>query len=404
MLAGAEAVVGIGLVLVVLGGSPAWAALRIAVVVLLVGLLAGIVRSESGRAAGWAAILSGGIAVAVGAAIAVPWTAAGVVAARSVGAWLTLVAGLVLLVGGLVLLWRSLAGWRRLVPALAVLVLAYPVLYPVVIAVVATNVPRHEIGDRTPADLDLAYRSVTFPASDGVELSGWYVPSRNGAAVAVLHGASSTRSAVLAQAAVLAEGGYGVLLYDARGGGRSGGRGMNLGWYGDRDVAGAVAFLAARPDVDPARIGALGESMGAEQAIGALPRVPGLQAVVAEGATGRVAGDRTWLSDRYGVRGSVQEVLERETTALTSVLTEVDPPATLRSALARSGRRPVLLIAAGEVEEEQAAARFLRAAAPGSVQVWVVPGSGHTGGLATAPTAWRDRVLRFFDAALAPSG
>ena len=47
------------------------------------------------------------------------------------------------------------------------------------------------------------------------------------------------RSAVLDQAAVLARHGYGVLLYDARGMGRSGGRAMNFGWYGDRDLAAA---------------------------------------------------------------------------------------------------------------------------------------------------------------------
>ena len=50
------------------------------------------------------------------------------------------------------------------------------------------------LGGRTPADLELAYRDVTFPSSDGVDLAGWYVPARNGAAVALLHGAASTRS------------------------------------------------------------------------------------------------------------------------------------------------------------------------------------------------------------------
>ena len=45
-------------------------------------------------------------------------------------------------------------------------------------AVAATNVPRPAVGPRTPADSGLAYRDVTFPATDGVVLSGWYVPSR----------------------------------------------------------------------------------------------------------------------------------------------------------------------------------------------------------------------------------
>ena len=59
-------------------------------------------------------------------------------------------------------------------------------------------------------------------------LAGWYAPSRNGAAVVLLHGAGSTRSNVLDEAVVLAEHGYGVLMLDARGHGESAGRGHGL--------------------------------------------------------------------------------------------------------------------------------------------------------------------------------
>jgi dienelactone hydrolase len=103
-----------------------------------------------------------------------------------------------------------------------------------------------------------------------VELSGWYVQSSNRAAVVLLHGASSTRSNVLAQAEVLARRGNGVLLFDARGHGRSGGRAMEFGWNGELDTSAAVDYLAGRPDVDPTRVGAVGMSMGGEQVIGAM--------------------------------------------------------------------------------------------------------------------------------------
>ena len=59
---------------------------------------------------------------------------------------------------------------------------------------------------------------------------------------------------------------------------------------------------------------------------------------------------------------------------------------------------------AGEVPDEPAVAERLRAAAPERVEVRVVPGAGHTGGLATAPEEWRARVLAFLDAALNPGG
>ena len=71
------------------------------------------------------------------------------------------------------------------------------------------------VGTTTPGDRGLSYRDVELHTTDGVTLSGWYIPSANHAAVALLHGAGSTRSSVLDHAVVLARHGYGVLLFDA---------------------------------------------------------------------------------------------------------------------------------------------------------------------------------------------
>ena len=63
---------------------------------------------------------------------------------------------------------------------------------------------------------------------------------------------------------MLARHGYGVLLYDARGRGRSEGRQNAWGWGWKHDVEGAIAFLKARPEVDLRGSGALGLSSGAD--------------------------------------------------------------------------------------------------------------------------------------------
>jgi len=218
--------------------------------------------------------------------------------------------------------------------------------------------------------------------------------------VVVLHGAGSTRAGGLDQAAVLVRHGYGVLLPDARGHGRSEGRAMDFGWYGDQDIGGAVAFLAERPDVDPARIGLLGLSMGGEEAIGALAGVDGIAGVVAEGATGRTAADRDWLSDEHGWRGAVTEVVpDALTYAFTDLLTSASPPVALRDAVARAAR-PVLLVAAGAVSEEPPAARFIASGAPDLVEVWVVARATHTDALDVHPARWEARVVGFFDRTL----
>ena len=89
-------------------------------------------------------------------------------------------------------------------------------------------------------------------------------------------------------------GGYGVLLLDARGHGDSGGRAMDLGWFGDLDVTAAVDHLAARDDVDPDRIGAVGMSMGGEEAGGAVEVV-----VTSDGDLHAVAADED-MADATG--------------------------------------------------------------------------------------------------------
>ncbi len=291
--------------------------------------------------------------------------------------------------------------WFVVVPAL--LVAAYLSLWTLGQAVAATYAPRPQLGAATPASVGLAYRDVDLRSRDGVSLSGWYVPSRNGAALALMHGAGSTRSSMLPHAAVLAERGYGVLLLDARGHGQSSGRGMDFGWYGEADAAGAVTFLSRQPDVDPDRIGLVGLSMGGEQAIGAAGADPRVAAVVAEGATARVAADKGYLS-AYGLRGEVQQWLDGLTFAATDLLTDAPQPDSLRHSVDVATRRPdpmsFLLIAAGDVETESLAADFIRADHDDLVTTWTVPDAGHTQGLEQAPAEWEQRVVRFLDATL----
>jgi uncharacterized protein len=318
------------------------------------------------------------------------------------------VVGLALLVVGLVLLgyaggvaWHGLRRrWRLvLVPAGLVVLM---VVSSIALGVMASVVPPTVLGSGTPADHGLHYRDVELETSDGVRISGWYVPSENRAALVLRHGAGSTRTATLDQAAVLGRHGYGLLLVDARGHGESGGRGMDLGWYGDQDVAAALGFLAARPDVDADRIGLFGLSMGGEEAIGAAA-APGVQvrAVVAEGATARTAVDKDqWLPG--GVQGTVQRGLDRLTFGVADLLTQTSPPTALHEAVASTADTEFLLVTAGEEPDEALAAEVLAGAEPSRVEVLEVAGASHTRGLDTAPGQWRREVLAFLDARLQP--
>ncbi|MGD9997016.1 MAG: alpha/beta hydrolase, partial [Ilumatobacteraceae bacterium] len=268
-------------------GSPGWCILRLVVIATLCGGVAIGARRWHPAASAIALVAVGTIAATVGGTIGVSYLTTTGLTVKSAGGLLALAGGVGAIATGATRLVRRSRGWRRALVVPIAAVTGYAVVMPLAIAVYATNVPRPSLGSTTPADVGLDFVDAVLTTSDGVRLSGWYVPSANGAAVVLLHGASSTRSNVLGHAAVLARHGYGVLLYDARGHGRSDGRAMELGWYGDLDVAAAVDFLAARPDVDARRIGAIGMSMGGEQVIGALAADDRLVAAVAEGATNR---------------------------------------------------------------------------------------------------------------------
>ena len=73
-------------------------------------------------------------------------------------------------------------------------------------------------------ELGAPYEEVSFTTSDGLELEGWYIPSKNRAAVIAFPG----RRGPQRPARMLARHGYGVLLFDRRGRRRERGRSEHL--------------------------------------------------------------------------------------------------------------------------------------------------------------------------------
>jgi fermentation-respiration switch protein FrsA (DUF1100 family) len=351
------------------------------------------------RGRGVLLVAVGTILVAVGVGL-VPHLVKNGVAVMSAVSVVVLFVGLAVVVVGARVALRDRRRLSQLVggslTAIAVVV-AVLIIGP---AVAATHVPTTNVGP-TPAAVGLNFEPVTLPTTDGVELAGWYLPGTNGAGVVLTHGAGSTRSDVLDQAAELVHGGYGVVMIDARGHGDSDGTAMDFGWYGDLDIAAGTRFLASRAEVDRTRIGVVGFSMGGEEAIGAAATDPLIRAVVAEGATGRQSADKAWFSDIYGWRGWLQERLENVQDRITDYLTAASPPISLRQAVVNAPDTRFLLITAGNVDDEGHAASFIESGASERVTVWNVDGANHTGGYDARPTDWRRHVVEFLDESLA---
>ena len=360
-------------------GSPAWRTARVLVVIAVTGLGVWFTRLAGRGARGGTALALGIAGTVAGAGVAGAHLKAGLGAA-AVAAVIVLVTGLILLIWGAVMLVRATPGWWRLLAIPVALALLWFVLFPLTVAVFATNRPPGALGTATPASYGLAYRNVAFRTADGVRLSAWYIPPRNGAAVLLLPGAGSTRAAVLGQGAVLARHGYGALLLDGRGHGGSSGHTMDFGWWGGRDIAAALTFLGRQPGISPGKIALLGESMGGEQALAAMGTDPRISAVVGEGVTGQQLADHGWMT--HGITGALDTGMEWVQYTAAGLISGAPRPMSIPDAIRAAAPRPVLIIAGGAVTSEPIAARWFRAASPATVRIWVVPHAGHTAGLA----------------------
>jgi uncharacterized protein len=309
---------------------------------------------------------------------------------------LTILAGLLLVGVGAVTLWRTRRldesrrrrYLRRSLIGVAAAVVAFEVVSPIAVSYVLTHVGRSP--SPTP-DLGASAEEVTFRTSDGIELAGTYVPSRNGAAVIAFPG----RSGPVEEARMLARHGYGVLLFDRRGDGES--EGDPYRWAANRDVKAAVAYLRSRPDVDPERIGGLGLSLGGELMLESAAQTDALKAVVSEGAGIRTIREHVHTA---GAGKWAQVPFYSVWTVATAVFSNHLPPEDLKDLVGRIAPRPVFLIYASHgLGGEELNPQFYAAAGEPKT-LWEIPEASHTGGLDARPEEYERRVVAFFDSAL----
>lgn len=288
------------------------------------------------------------------------------------------------------------AGTRRSVKlalgAPLVFLLAQLYLFPVLITgTVATNADRDP--GRPAASLGIAgAEDIRFTASDGVALTGWYVPGRGGRTVVVLHGSHGSRESTRDYIRFLHDAGYSVLAYDARGHGASDGHENAFGWYGDRDLSGAVAYLREQ---GARQVAALGLSMGGEEALRAAANGVPLAAVVADGAGSGTLGDAKLEEGTSSPLFAAVTWIGMRTVALFSG--DREPPAL--HGIVGHIKAPVLLIASNRRNERRIDAEFRRRIGP-RARLWYLADTGHTQGLAMHPYNYETRVLRFLNNAL----
>lgn len=221
-------------------------------------------------------------------------------------------------------------------------------------------------------------------------LRGWYVPSRNGAAIVFTHGAGGDRTQVLPEARALVQAGFGALLFDWPGHGESEGE---VHWAeGERQaLRAAIDWLAAQPGMDKAPLGAFGFSMGGYVLAQVAATETRLRAVALAGTPTDVAVQSAWQFGRYGFLSRLPA-----RSALARGGLNLDDPQP-RAAVAAIAPRPVLIIAGtNDHTVPIAMGHELHAAAREPKELFVVEGADHGQYDALARDAYRSKLAAFF--------
>jgi dienelactone hydrolase len=272
---------------------------------------------------------------------------------------------------------------------------------------------------RTPQDVGMPSEDVAFASADGVALRGWFVhradsDSAPAPAIVLVHGWTWNRCGnragavlfmddrtidFLALAQVLHRAGFHLLLFDLRNHGESAAAPpVTNGIHEARDFIGAMAFLRGRREVDGARIGALGFSMGANTVIfGARAAQPLRAAVLVQPVAVGTFLPR-FLAHKLRPLAPLMRVLAGPLMRVFGgpPIAQIDP----RRAVAQLGDTEVLFIQGegdqwGVLEE----VRQMVEGAPNARSLLVAPSNERYGGY-TYVTDHPEEVVQFFREAL----
>lgn len=173
----------------------------------------------------------------------------------------------------------------------------------------------------TPTSLGIYYDPVSFVADDGTRLEGWLVPvvdartvlseqdkilRRKWPAAVLVHDQRHTQAQMLPLVKPLHEAGVVVLVLATRGDGRTTGTASTFGLRESRDVAAAVEVLRRRPFVDSGRIAVVGSGTGANAAILAIEKDPGIRVTVLDAPISSVEEILTTIGPRHDLLTSLR--------------------------------------------------------------------------------------------------
>lgn len=257
--------------------------------------------------------------------------------------------------------------------------------------------PDRENAGLTPATFGLTFEEVTFKTSDGVPLSGWWVPASPARGTVVLvHGLNRSRIEMVKKVPLLHRLGWNALLFDLRHHGQSGGEVSGLGYLERQDVLAAKALARARGSE---RVVFWGISLGGAAAALAAAEDPEVAGLVCD-STYRSLQDtvdhhlRLFRGFRWWTRAVPAWPVGNEVLFWIGRRAGFDTAAAdVRSAAAHLAGRPALFVCNSADRRMPPEIAFeLKAAAGPRARVLVIPGHSHGGAYREGTAAYESAV------------
>lgn len=259
---------------------------------------------------------------------------------------------------------------------------------------VGSLIHRFRIGNPTELDYyaHLPIEPVSFRTSDGLRLSGWFLPDgQSDETVIVAHGLGANKGNFIAFLTLFYGQGYNSLIFDFRGHGDSQGHTSTFGLYETADVIAALEWLKQERPERARHVFGLGSSMGAMALVRAAARDERIEAVVLDSAyvsAPRLARHHLGPALAPLVLGAMSLHAGRSLWSLDA-----------SQAIAELSPRPILLIH-GEgdfvIPPDNMAILFDLAHEP--KEQWLGPGS-HSNILTSDFNGYQQRVIQFLDQA-----
>jgi fermentation-respiration switch protein FrsA (DUF1100 family) len=247
--------------------------------------------------------------------------------------------------------------------------------------------PRIVPQGRTLRKYHIPYQAVDLITDDGVRLSAWYTPPKNGAVILLAHGYGEKRPEWVY--ALVARKGFGVLAWDARAHGSSGGDISTVGYLEVLDVKAALKYVLAQPGLY--HVGAWGGSMGAATVIQAAAAFPEIEAVFADSSFDSLDDEFNYLVP-YPVINPLAKFIATTETGIP--LSAVDP----LDDIAKISPRPVYIVhSTGDAVAPPDAGEKLFNAAREPRFLWEEKDVPHLQMYLDNPRKYQRRLIDFFN-------